>query len=83
MVNGLLIGFVFQFQSLEIMQQQIDINDESEDQIIIKMDEKIEDTLFSGTCKNTKDWPQTQWKVCDTSATLRSNYISRMTAQLK
>ena len=47
------------------------------------MAEKIEDPLFSGPCKNIKDWPQTQWKVCDTSATLHSNAISSMKYQIK
>ena len=36
MVNGSLIGFVDQFQGLEIMQQEIDSNAESEDQLVIK-----------------------------------------------
>ena len=73
--NRLLIGFVERFQSLEILQQNIDINAESEDQ--------IEDPLFSRPCKNIKKWPQTQWKVYDTSETVRPNDISSMTAQMK
>ena len=37
MVNGSPIGFVDRFQSLEILQREIDSNDESEDQIDIKI----------------------------------------------
>ena len=60
MVNGLLIGFVDWFQGLAILQREIDSNDESEEQIIIKIFEQIEDLIFSGPRKNIKNWPQTQ-----------------------
>ena len=60
MVNGLLIGFVDQFQGLEILQQEIDSNAESGYQLVFKMVKHIEDPLFSGPCKNIKYWPQTQ-----------------------
>ena len=47
------------------------------------MVKQIEDPLLSGPCKNIKNWPQAQWKFCDTSATLCSNAISRMPDQTK
>ena len=50
MVNRLLIGFVDRFQSLEILQQEIDSNAASEDH--------IEDPLFSGPYKNIKNCPK-------------------------
>ena len=65
------------------MQQEIDSNAQTEDQLVIKMAEHIEYPLFSGPCKNIKNCPQTQWNVCDSSATLRSDDISTMKDQMK
>ena len=83
MVNGLLIGFVDQFQGLEILQQEIYSNYESEYQLVIKMVEHIEDPLLSCPWKTTKNLPQGQQIFFDAAKTLHAHNINRMMAQTK
>ena len=66
-----------------MLQQEIYSNADSEDQLAIKMAKHVEYPLFSGSCKNTNNCPQTQLNVCDTLSTLPYNDTSRMTDQMK
>ena len=47
------------------------------------MVEQIEDPLFSGPCKNIKNWDQYKYTFLDAADALRSHEISKMTAQTK
>ena len=58
MVNGLLIGFVDQFQGLEILQHKIDSNAESDYQLVFQMVENIGYLIFYGPLETIKNWPK-------------------------
>ena len=55
----------------------------TEDKLVTKTVEHIEDPLFSGTCKSIKNWDQGKQTFFDVDAMLYDHKISKMMDQTK
>ena len=81
--GGLLLEYIYNFQGLAILRQEIYKNVEPEDDIGTDMVEHIEDPLFSGPFYSINILDKVKRSFCDTTVTLRSHKIIKMAYHTK
>ena len=79
----MLVNNIGQFQGLKILWREINKYVKPKYQLVNKMVEQIEDTIFSGAYEIIKNWEITKNTFCNASSTMRDQKFSKITSQTK